>query len=125
MSNPYETPKSYDAEHTTKSDAGERSFIHVIGLLVVAGLVAFVATPGLCMLAWLQGYGPGGMHELQSGYPIRGMITVSIFFCPIHFLAHLLPRQRKTRMIGYVVSALIVALICFYWFIDAAAIASV
>lgn len=123
--NPYESPKSHDSERPTKSDTVQRSSTHVMGLLVIAGLVAFVATPGLCAVAWLQGYGPGGMHELKSGYPIRGMIAGSIFFSPIHFLALMLPKQQKTRIIGYAVSGIVVGLMCFYWFILAAAIASV
>lgn len=123
--NPYEAPQL--AEIAGKGVAGikERSHLHVLGLLAVALLLAFVVTPGMCVLAWLQGYGPGGMHELQSGYALREMTWVSAVFCPIHILAFLLPKKPWTKMIGYAVSATIVAIVSLGWFMIAAAIAHV
>lgn len=125
MSNPYESPQSHQAKRPDPLNPSARSFSHVVALLGVALLIAFAVTPSLCVLAWLEGYGPGGMNELQSGYPIRGMIVGSVVLSPVHFLSLLLPTQRRTQMIGYAVSAVLVLLMSFYWFIMAAAIAHV
>jgi hypothetical protein len=94
-------------------------------LVALATFVAFGVTPGLCALAWLLGYGIGGVRELLSGYPIIGMMKGSIVFCPIHYLALVLPKKRIPKMIGYAASALAVLLMAFYWLIAAAVIANV
>ncbi len=125
VDNPYESPLSPELAHQNNAGQSQHSRLHVLRLLAGAIFVSFIVTPGLCVLAWLQGYGLGGMHELQSGYAIRGILTGSVFLCPIHLLTFLYPKKRATKLIGYATSGTTIALMSFYWFAMAAAIASV
>jgi hypothetical protein len=118
--NPYESPRSKSPRQTHTLQTSPHS------TLALATFVAFGVTPGLCALAWLLGYGIGGMRELLSGYPpITLMMIGSIVFSPIHYLALVLPKTRISKIIGYAASAVAVLLLAFCWLIAAAVIANV
>ncbi len=87
--------------------------------------LTFILTPTMCFIAWLVGYGPGGLREFRSGYMLPDLVWTMIILGVINFVSVFASDTPKGQFIAVFAVGVPFLLALLYWFGIAAAIAHV
>lgn len=88
-------------------------------LWIALGVI--VVTPLIAVIAWCIGYAPRGWVELDTR-SIELMVQSAVFVSPFQLLAlRVLPR-RGQRLLGWIMSGVILCFYAWFWFFLARAV---